>query len=151
MLKGTDLDDLQSALRHSGLNAALLLLNSRVPHRFTAVYKLDGDVMRNVAIVDKQNEVVPASFAEIPLTHSFCQFVLRDGVFITGDTSQDERLEGHAYKGILNSYVGLPLSKADGDLFGTFCHFDFPAQTVSDEEFDFLTRAVRALPPYVIS
>ena len=146
-----DLEALQVVLRGSGLTGGLAFLNGRVPHRFTAVYRLESGVMRNVAIFDKQHELVPASFVAIPFAHSFCQFVLRDGVFMTDHSGSDERLAGHVYQGVLNSYVGLPLSRSGSDLFGTFCHFDFPAQKVSDEEFTFLTRAVRALPPYVMS
>lgn len=147
----TQLSPLKDALLLSGLNAGLRVLNDRVPHRFTAVYKLDAGVMRNVAIVDKLGEVVPADFLEVPLQNSFCQFVLRDGVFRTGNSAEDSRLNGHPFQGIVSSYVGLPLSKTGDDLFGTFCHFDFPPQAVSDEEYGFLTGAVRLLPPYVIS
>jgi len=71
--------DLQDALKGSGRNAGLRYLNSRVDHRFTAVYKPEAGVMRNVAIVDKLAEVVPANLLAVPLEETFCQFVLRDG------------------------------------------------------------------------
>lgn len=144
-----EFEEFQNALLRSGLKAGLMVLNKRVQHRFTAVYKLDGGVMRNVAVVDKLGEVVPEDVLEFPLEHSFCQFVLRDGFFTTQNSAGDARLEGHMYKGVVNSYVGLPLTKTGGDLFGTFCHFDFPAQALADEEFEFLSKAVRVLPAYL--
>ena len=129
-MEAAHLKEVRDALRVSGLQAGLELLNKRVLHRFTAVYQLDVDTLRNVAIVDKLGEVVPSDLLAVPLTSSFCQFVLRDGVFkLHGN--EDARLEGHPYKGVVNSYVGLPLSKGAGDVVGTFCHFDFPAMALS--------------------
>ena len=144
------LTELENVLQHNGLDAGLLILNQRVTHRFTAVFKLDGPVMRNVAIIDKLEELIPDSFKEIPFEDSFCQFVLRDGSFVTHDSAGDERLDGHIYKGVLNTYVGLPLANSDGDLFGTLCHFDFPPLDILDTEFEFLNKVVKILPPYVV-
>lgn len=144
-----DLKELEAVLRHNGLGAGLMVLNKRVAHRFTAVFKIEGALMRNIAIVDKLQEVVPDSFKEIPFEDSFCQFVLRDGSFITQNSQGDTRLDGHVYKGVLNSYVGLPLVTNSGDLFGTLCHFDFPAVDLPDEEFQFLNEVVKVLPHYV--
>jgi len=142
------LSNIRATLRSTGLQAALQVLNQRVPHRFTAVYQLNGDVMRNVAIVDKAGEIVPDSLLSVPFTSSFCQFVLKDGFFKL-DGHGDARLEGHPYKGVVEAYVGVPLSREGGDLIGTFCHFDFPPTGVSDEEFAFMQQVARELPPYV--
>ncbi|MBC7602714.1 MAG: GAF domain-containing protein [Ramlibacter sp.] len=140
---------IRDALRSGGLPAALQVLNDRVPHRFTAVYQLDGDFMRNVAIVDKSGEVVRDDLLSVPFTSSFCQFVLRDGFFKLMGDHDDARLEGHPYKGILQSYVGVPLSRDGTDLIGTFCHFDFPPLRVPDDEFVFMQQVAREMPPYI--
>lgn len=145
------LTEFKNALQNSGLGAGLVLLNNRVPHRFTAVLRLDGAMMRTIAIVDKLGQAVPDSLKQIPIEDSFCQFALRDGSFLTQNSSDDERLEGHVYKGVLNTYVGLPLSHGDGELFGTLCHFDFPPLVLPDDEFDFLHEAAQILPPFVSS
>ena len=144
------LTELLNALQCNGLDGGLAMLNKRVPHRFTAVFKLDGAIMRNVAIIDKLGEVVPDSLKAIPFENSFCQFVLRDGSFTTQDSAADDRLGGHAYKGVLNTYVGLPITNSGGDLFGTLCHFDFPPLELPEAEFEFLNKVVKVLPPYVI-
>ncbi|MET4575998.1 GAF domain-containing protein [Ottowia thiooxydans] len=143
-----DLQSLRDALTSGGLTAGLDQLNQRVRHRFTAVYRLDGDTLRNVAIVDKLGEVVPEQLLAVPLGSSFCQFVLRDGVF-TVDGSYDPRLVGHPYKGVVNAYVGLPLMKTGGELLGTFCHFDFEPLQMADSEFQFLEKVTRELPQYI--
>jgi GAF domain-containing protein len=135
-------------LERGGLPPALDFLNRRVPHRFTAVYRLDSGVMRNVAIVDKQRDVIPDHLKAVPFETSFCQFVLRDG-FFRYHGLRDDRLEGHPYKGVVESYVGLPLADGDARLVGTFCHFDFPPLPVSDEEFEFMQQVAKVLPDYL--
>lgn len=142
---------LREALDSGGLSKGLQYLNARVEHRFTAVYRLDADyVMKNVAIFDKEGEVLPESLMAVPLGDSFCQFVLKEGEFRLTDTdTQESRLKGHTYQGVVNSYVGLPLTRAGGDLYGTFCHFDFPARSMKVDEFEYLVQATRVLPHYV--
>lgn len=143
--------ELTRILDAHGLNAGLTWLNGRVVHRWTAVYRLDGLVMRNLAIVDKQKEVELGALAVVPLEDSFCQFTMRDGKFTSHNTGEDNdpRLKGHPYKGVLNSYVGLPLMLNPGTMYGTLCHFDFSAHPVSTGEFEFLQRVARVLPTYL--
>ncbi|MES2634189.1 MAG: GAF domain-containing protein [Pseudomonadota bacterium] len=141
------IDAVRDALRTSGLSAALRLLNDRVPHRFTAVYQLNGELMRNIAIVDKAGKVIADDLLTVPLALSFCQFVLRDGLFRL-EGNADDRLEGHPYRGVVQSYVGVPLT-LDAGLVGTFCHFDFPPMALADEEFSFMEEVAVELPPYL--
>ncbi len=141
---------LEGILKAGGLQAGLAWLNSRVPHRFTAVYLLDKLLLKNRAVVDKDGEAAtPPLLMEVPLGTSFCQYVLRDGQFITGDSGVDKRLDGHPFQGVMGSYVGLPLQGSGDSLMGTFCHFDFENRELPDEEFAFLQRVARLLPRYV--
>jgi hypothetical protein len=45
--------DLEELLRTEGLHAGLTFLNGRVPHRFTAVYRLDELMLHMVDMVDR--------------------------------------------------------------------------------------------------
>lgn len=129
--------------------AGLGYLNARVPHRYSAVYQLSSGVLHNLFIFDKQGEVLPEFLEAVPLQDSFCQFVLRDGVFSTVDTAADRQLDGHKYQGAIGSYHGLPLLDNFGELFGTICHFDTALHPLSDEEFEVLRHAARVLPRYL--
>ncbi|MFC6280691.1 MULTISPECIES: GAF domain-containing protein [Polaromonas] len=141
---------LQDLLQKQGLKAGLAFLNDRVPHRFTAVYRLDDMMLRRVELVDKGGSPLEVNGLEaVPLETSFCQFVLRDGQFVTSQSASDTRLDGHPYQGVVGSYIGLPLQGGGDKLFGTFCHFDFSEQPVNDEEFAFLQRVARLLPRYL--
>ncbi|WP_311221613.1 MULTISPECIES: GAF domain-containing protein [unclassified Acidovorax] len=129
--------------------AGLSFLNARVKHRYTAVYRLEGSVLRNMHLFDKQGVVTPDFLAEIPLQDSFCQFVMRDGGFTSTDTGADSRLDGHKYQGVMGSYHGLPLLDNHGSLYGTLCHFDTERHALPDEEFALLQKAARLLPAYL--
>lgn len=132
-----------------GITAALASLNSRVPHRYTAVYHLEDALLRNVELVDKAGEARPEFLEAVPLGSSFCQFVLRDGVFLMSNSAQDDRLDGHPYKGVIVAYHGVPIPKPEGGLFGTLCHFDVLEQPLSDAEYENLRGVARVLPAFL--
>lgn len=140
-------DQFSALLPALGVPAALAYLNAGVPHRYTAVYRMQGDKFENIHLHDKQSEVVPAFLAAVPLEDSFCQFVLRDGLFSTHDSALDARLDGHKYKGVMVAYHGVPIADEAGGLWGTLCHFDVASHALSDLEFDLLQHAARTLLP----
>lgn len=129
-----------------GLFAALSELNQRVPHRYTAVYRLNGAMLCNVELVDKKGESRPDFLSVVPMGASFCQFVLRDGVFLTSNSADDDRLNDHPYKGVMVAYHGVPIPGPEGSLFGTLCHFDVQEQALDDAEFAYLQAVARVLP-----
>ncbi len=141
---GASLAEYSQLLERDG-PAGLGYLNARVPHRFTALNRFDGDVIRNLYVFDKQGVLRPEYVKPVAMGDSFCQFVLRDGYFVACDTAADERLAGHRYKGAYNAYVGVPILDNVGDLWGTLCHLDFVAHDMPDDEFDFFQRASRVL------
>lgn len=143
------LDNLRAALDQGGLHAGLEYLNSPVEHRYTGVFRLNNGMFKNVGLFDKEGEVMPEFLAEVPLGESFCQFVIRDGVFCTDNTAEDRRLDGHKYQGVLLTYHGVPVLDDKGELFGTLCHFDANARKLPDDSFEFLQRAARVIPPYL--
>lgn len=141
--------DLNQVLAQQGAQAALAFLNARVPHRFTAANKIADGHMVCVLLHDKAGQLQPGAIAKVPLGHSFCQFVMRDGSFCTTHSGDDERLADHPYRGVMLSYCGVPLLDAAGEVAGTLCHMDTQSQLLSDEEFDVFQRAARVLPKYL--
>ena len=145
----TLIQDFSDALQRAGVDEALRVLNQRVPHRYTAVYQLDGTVLRNLFLYDKQGEIRPEYLAEVDMGDSFCQFVLREGAFLTDNSAFDRRLDGHPYQGKMVAYHGVPVAGPDGRLLGTLCHFDTEPRGLVSEEFACLERAARLLPAYI--
>jgi hypothetical protein len=140
---------IEAELAHNGLMGVLRVLNARVPHRFTAVYRLDQQMMVNIATVDKHLHLEALDLKAVPLQNSFCQFVLRDRLFVTEDSGRDARLAGHPYAGLVGSYIGVPISRAPGSLDGTLCHFDLANHPVSDDEYLLLERTADLLPAFL--
>ena len=143
------IDLVQTAFQQGRLRLALEVLNAPVAHRYTALYRLCDGVLSNVELVDKENEIKPEFLAKVPLKDSFCQFVLRDGLFKTSNTADDHRLNGHKYQGVLMTYHGVPVLDNQGEFFGTLCHFDALTRPLADEHFDLLEAAARVLPAYL--
>jgi len=135
-------------IEFGGVEGALKYLNARTPYRYTAIYRFEGAMMRNIYLYDREGEDV-SDFEKVPLADSFCQFVMAEDGFSTSDSAQDERLLGHAYRSILNSYFGLPLSRKPGTIYGTFCHFDFKPQVIADSEIEFLESVTPWLLDYL--
>jgi len=140
------LEALRAALADGGPAAVLEFLNRGVAHRYTAVYRFDGELLRNVLLCDKQEQVRPDFLLAVPFRHSFCQFVLRDQAFRTEDSRQDTRLDGNPYQGVVISYHSVPLIAGAGtELWGTLSHFDMQRHPLADEEFRLLEDAGRLL------
>lgn len=140
-------DLMTAALKSGGLFAALTVLNERVAQRWTAVYRLAPDRhLVNVALVDKLGEVCPSYLLSIPNDVSFCQYSFDQGQFRTDNSALDDRLTGHPYKGVINSYHAVPIVSTDGQVRGTVCHFDTDALPLLDEDFELLRLAARTLP-----
>jgi len=99
-------------------------LNALSRYRFTAIFGFDGDFLRNVCLVDKEDSAVK-SCADQNITESYCIFVKRSGEpFSVEHALRDERVDQHPKQRSYQCYYGIPLVGQDGKLLGTVCHFD---------------------------
>lgn len=132
-----DIAKFKAVLADHGVPGALAFLNRRSPHRYTAIYKLDGDVMLNVGIYDRLGQVA-SPLPPTPRDHSLCSYVQPAQAFVSEDVLTDARLATHFQRGLINAYVGLPLSRGPRHLYGTLCQMDPQAQHLPDGEYRFL-------------
>jgi len=91
----------------------------------------------------------PQFLIAVPFKQSFCQFVLRDQVFRTDDSGNDERLVGHPYRGVVVSYHSVPVINHEGALWGTMSHFDMSRHPLAESEFELLQMAARVLSKHI--
>jgi hypothetical protein len=138
-----------AALMAGGIDAAIAELNAGVPHRYTGIFKLEGEMLRNTHMFDKKGEAKPEALEAVVLSESFCQIVMRDGYFLTDNTAQDDRLNYSPFKGVVMSYHGVPLLNNFAQLGGTLCHFDLVEQHISDEEYLCLQEAAKLFPAFL--
>jgi GAF domain-containing protein len=138
------LRQLRVILRDQDIRAGLIFLNGLTQHRFTALYRFDKETLRNLYFFDRENPAQDST-PDIPVMASYCVFVRsRRAAFSTTDSLQDERVEGHPKRQIVQSYCGVPLRDINGEIFGTICHFDFRPLPISDENIE-LMEAVAPL------
>jgi len=114
----------KTTLEAGGLGAAMRCLNDRVPYRYTAIFAFEGEMLRNVCLVDKENPDV-TKCSDQPITQSYCMYVHRSrDRFMTEQASADQRVEGHPKRQSVQCYYGIPLFDSAGKMLGTVCHFD---------------------------
>ncbi len=118
-----DLDAFSRSQREQGLQGALLFLNARTPHRYTGIFRLDGEIMRNVALVDKWDSNLTHG-DDVPLADAYCAHLQRTGepLEVAGGPG-DPRVPWMAGSKI-PSYCGAAIIAPDGSPWGALCHFD---------------------------
>jgi GAF domain-containing protein len=123
----------EMTLKAEGLRAAMRWLNDRVPYRFTAIFAFEGDMLRNVCLIDKENQSIN-NCSDQPITASYCMYVHRSAErFCVEEASLDERVVDHPKRENIQCYYGIPLFDAKGKMLGTVCHFDSMPLRVTEE------------------
>jgi GAF domain-containing protein len=123
----------RTRLEADGLWAAMRWLNDRVPYRFTAIFGFDGDMLRNICLVDKENQSI-TKCSDQPITESYCMYIYRSGeLFSVHEAPLDGRVAGHPKRQSFQCYYGIPLFNSKGKMLGTVCHFDKMPVRVTEE------------------
>jgi len=121
-------------LETRGVRAALQFLNSISTHRFTAIFWFEGNTLRNLHLIDRENPKIERC-PDLPVLDSYCVYVRNTAKpFVIDDSLHDDRVQGHPKQKVVQSYCGIPLIDENGELFGTICHFDFKPIPFTEEE-----------------
>lgn len=127
--------------------AALEYLNGSTGHRFTALYRRDGDRAWNVVLFDRTYPLAP-QFPEVDAGDTYCSIAMRENqAFVVRDSLEDLRLSTHPARVVVRSYCGTPLTDAGGEPFGTLCHFDFEPVEPSVEAEELLRHISTLMNP----
>jgi GAF domain len=133
--------DVRNALEGEGVPAALRILNARTPHRFTGVFRYDGDMLRNVFLVDRYDPVSTRG-EDVPLADSYCGMVgLQRSPLEILDIHTDGRFAPKP--GPVVSYCGVMIRSGDGQPYGTLCHFDVKPCEERSSDIPLLQEAAR--------
>lgn len=123
----------RATLKAEGLGAAMRWLNDRVPYRYTAIFAFDGEMLRNICLIDKDNSNI-TNCSDQPITESYCMYIHRSRErFNVEQALLDPRVEGHPKRRSFQCYYGIPLFGAQGKMLGTVCHFDSMPVRVTEE------------------
>jgi GAF domain-containing protein len=138
-------ENFKTTLKADGLGAAMRWLNDRVPYRYTAIFAFDGEMLRNICLVDKDNSNI-THCSDQPITESYCMYIHRSHErFNVEHALQDERVEGHPKQQSFQCYYGIPLFGSKGKMLGTVCHFDNMPVRVTEE----IAEALDDLAPLI--
>lgn len=123
MSKSFAVEEVRARLQEAGLHGALAFLNARTPHRFTGVYRYDGEILRNEALYDRSS---PEQLRgdDVPMPLAYCALVGErgDGLMFA-DAREDPRIAWKPGSPVV-SYCGAVLRDESGRPYGTVCHFD---------------------------
>ena len=111
-------------LEAAGLRAALAYLLGLTDYRFIAIFRFAEGRANAAVFYDRENPDVWA-VDEVSASATYCCYA-RDarGVFKTADAMLDPRLAGHVAREVVQSYCGVPVMTAEGEILGTLCHYD---------------------------
>lgn len=139
------LPELKEVFANGGPRAAIAFLNSLTAHRFTSLYRFDGEMLRNITFYDRERPDSD-SCEDIPVMASYCVFVRDSGaMFTTVEAQHDDRVRNHPKQSTVQAYCGVPLLNREGKLFGTICHFDFKPRRIADLDVELLEYMARLL------
>lgn len=112
-----------------GVRAALRYLNNRTPHRFTGVYRYDGEMLRNMAFYDRFEPETQRGI-DILMADAYCANVGRNREPLEfADAKGDGRFPYLPGSPVV-CYSGVLISSPDGMPYGTLCHYDVrPCET----------------------
>lgn len=118
-----EINQFTDILQRQGVHESLKFLNSRTPHRYTGVFRFDGDQLRNETLFDRYEPSLQQG-ADAPMEATYCSLVGRQQAPLEiHDASTDPRVQGVIDTPVI-SYCGVLIRDAEGKAFGTLCHYD---------------------------
>lgn len=147
MTDETIINEIREILDQAGVHAVLGYLNRRTPHRFTGIYRFDGDMLRNLYLFDSFNSR-ETSGEDAPMANTYCSLVKVEKKLEIRDAAKDQRVMGKIDTPVM-SYCGVLIRDESARPFGTLCHFDMKRCQEPSTEFGLMEEAAKLLAPLV--
>jgi hypothetical protein len=137
-IDATPLSKLELVLAEQGVVAALRVLNARAPHRFTAIYRFAPDILKNVNLVDAFAPETERG-DDVAIRDAYCVLLADSRQISFGELGSAPA----AFAGTspVVSYCGVLLVDANGEPYGSLCHFDTKRCQRPDSEMPLLEMA----------
>jgi CheY-like chemotaxis protein len=116
------------------LRAMLLRLSEISPCRFTSLLRFSDDAtLASVWTHDRENPAIDAFPLGLPIEARYCVLVRAERRTCTiEDAARDPRTAAHPKRDELASYIGSPVYRPDGQMFGTLCSYDARSRAIDD-------------------
>ncbi|AYA37177.1 hypothetical protein D3Y59_09010 [Hymenobacter oligotrophus] len=143
-----EVSEFAEVLRQRGLHAALEYLNNRTPHRYTGIFRFDGATLRNEALFDRYNPTLQKG-GDAPMEATYCSLVgQQQQPLEINDASTDVRVKGIVETPVV-SYCGVLIRDAQGQPYGTLCHYDMQRCQERSTDVPLLEAAARLFYAYL--
>ncbi|MGI4734458.1 MAG: hypothetical protein ACRYG7_04695 [Janthinobacterium lividum] len=134
-------------LQQQGVHAALEYLNRRTPHRYTGLFRFDGEMLRNKVLFDR-NQPLVSHGKDVPMAVTYCALVGRQEAPLNIlDAATDPLAQGVATPVI--SYCGVLIRNDQGQAYGTLCHYDLQRCQERTTDLPLLEAAAQLLYHYL--
>jgi len=141
----------EKVLASQGILPALEFLNARVRHRFTAVSRFDAPMLRNLFVFDRKSPHILYGGTAQVLDDTYASLVQRRKMsFRTDNSLHDSRLQYHAARVSVLSYIGVPIRLTSGELWGVLAHWDRESRDTPVGETDLLQEVIPALVKWLM-
>lgn len=133
------------------LHEALAKLNAASDCRYTSLLKFSADeTLSSIWTYDRERPASDPFPIGLPVHASYCVLV-RDSRELTviEDAPHDARVTNHPKRDELARYIGAPLFRGDGSMFGTLCCYDAVPRVVDQTTRDAVAAAAKALEPWL--
>lgn len=129
------------------LPAILAEVNHASPCRFTSLLRFNADeTLTSLWTYDRENPGVDPFPLELPIHASYCVLVRATAATCSiEDARTDPRTASHPKRDELSTYIGVPLFRPDGQLFGTVCSYDARPLVLGASVQETIERATREL------
>lgn len=124
MSQEADVREFTSILETEGMHPALAFLNSRTPHRCTAIYRNDGHVMSNLVLYDRMDPTCRRGI-DVAVDDAYCSHVGAHGQAFEFRDTQLLAVGEHRPNNPVVCYCGVVISDGSARMWGTLCHYDF--------------------------
>lgn len=144
-------DRFSDHLEREGLRVALGYLNSQTRFRYTGAYRIAPPLLCSIEIFDRENPSL-ALFSEVEMRTTYCSIVGSEKRGLAVDDAEfDIRVQAHPAREQFAAYCGVPLYGADGEPFGTLCHYDPRPRIGTGGQLQLLDRVAPLVAAYVLS
>ena len=142
-----EIAEFAALLDQQGVHAALGYLNHRTPHRYTGLWRFDGDMLRSEALFDRNMPEVRQG-ADAPMAATYCSLVGRSEAPVQIlDAAVDPQALGIDTPVI--SYCGALVRDGQGQAYGTLCHYDLQRCQERTTDQPLLTAAAQLLYQHI--
>ena len=133
------------------LREALARLNTASGCRYSSLLRFAEDgTLTSIWTYDRDRPKSDPFPIGLPVHVSYCVLVRDSGAMaVIEDAKRDPRVATHAKRDELARYIGVPLFRSDGSMFGTLCCYDSKPHAIEQPVRDAVAAAARAIEPWL--